>query len=79
MEPVKCHVHLITGSFHIHVTLYLHGNILPRKDITERFHFSDIPPRLYNSVIYAISKYLTCLSIDKSTLRRDCTTFMSLY
>lgn len=34
---------------------------------------------LYNSVICAISKYLSYLSIDKSTLKRDCTTFMPFY
>lgn len=55
------------------------GNILSRIDFTERFHFSYIPPMLYNSLICAISKYLTYLSIDKSTLKRDCTTFMPFY
>lgn len=54
-------------------------NILSRIDFTERLHFPYIPPMLYNSVICAISKYLTSLSIDKSTLKRDCTTFMPLY
>lgn len=55
------------------------GNILSRIDFTERFHFSYIPPVLYNSVICAISKYLTYLSIDTSTLKRHCTTFMPFY
>lgn len=34
---------------------------------------------LYHNVIFAISKYLTYLFIDKSTLNRDFTTLMPFY
>lgn len=54
-------------------------NVLSRINFTEKFHFSYKPPMLYNSVVSAISKYFTYLSIDKSTLKRDCTAFMPIY
>ena len=55
------------------------GIILSRKDFMERFHLSHIPPMQYNSIISAISKYMSFLSIDRSSLNRDCSPFMPYY
>lgn len=43
------------------------GNILLRIDFTVRFLFSYVPPKLIDRVMSVISKYLTYLSIGKST------------
>ena len=45
----------------------------------ERFHLSHIPPMQYNSIISAISKCVSFLSIDRSSLNRDYSPFMPYY
>ena len=81
----------IGGKYVFNETLYLNGVttigdclnengiILSRKDFMERFHLSRIPPMQYNSIISAISKYMSFLSIDRSSLNRDCCLFMPYY
>ena len=77
------------GGKHVFIeTLYLNGAttigdflnengiLLSRKDFMERFHLSHIPPMQYNSIISAISKYMSSLSIDRSSLNRDYSPFM---
>ena len=54
------------------------GIILSRKDFMQRFHLFHIPPMRYNSIISANSTYMSFLSIDRSSLNRDCNPFMSI-
>ena len=62
---------------------FLNGNgiVLSRKDFMERFHLSHIPPMQFKSIISAISKDMSFLSIDtcRSSLNRDCSPFMPYY
>ena len=56
--------------------LYCQENML---QCMERFHLSHILPMQYKSIISAISKYMSFLSIDRSSLNRDCSLFMTYY
>ena len=69
----------LNGAITIGDFLNKNGIILLRKDFMERFHLSHIPPMQYNSIISAIIKYMSSLSIDRSSLNRDYSPFMPYY
>ena len=52
------------------------GIILSRKVFMERFNLSHISPMQYNSIINAVSKNMSFLCIDRSSLNRHCSPFM---